>query len=242
MDAISGAGGAKPVVWPPTKGAGRVPAIADARRRAAAEETEERNRLLYVALTRARDRLYVCGYDGKSNRPTDCWYELIRTGLANRLVEARDAEGRPLFRLAEPQRAPPTERKGDPGLDAAPITPPEWTQRKAPREPALAIPIAPSRLAPLDIDADGEPLEPRIDMANRPTRTAAPGTAIGGENRFLRGTLTHALLQYLPTCDPSGWKSAATTFLEVRGGALPARVRASIIKETLALLNDPSFG
>jgi ATP-dependent helicase/nuclease subunit A len=240
-DAIGDAGGAKPVVWPPSKGASRVAAIARARDRAADEEAEERNRLLYVALTRARDRLYVCGYDGKNNRPADCWYELTRTGLADHLVEARDAEGRPVLRLAEPQTAPPTQRKGDPGLDTAPLAPPEWTQRRAPREPALAVPIAPSRLAPLDIDADGEPIEPRTATADGPPHISTTGTSIGTENRFLRGTLTHALLQYLPTHPQDGWKRAATAFLEVRGRALPARVRASIVQETLAVLNDPAF-
>ncbi|MFN3746196.1 MAG: double-strand break repair helicase AddA [Hyphomicrobiaceae bacterium] len=240
-DRISDAGGAKPVVWPAGKDASRVAVIASARNYAAAQEAEERNRLLYVALTRARDRLYVCGYDGKSRRPADCWYELIRAGLAGRLVEARDAEGRPLLRFAEPQTAPPAERRSDHGLDTAPQAPPEWAERPAPREPALAIPIAPSRLAPLDIDAEGEPIEPRAASADRPTRIVTNGTAADGDNRFLRGTLTHALLQYLPTCPQVGWKRAAAAFLEVRGHALPARVRASIAQETLAVLSDPTF-
>ncbi len=240
-DAIGNASGVHPIVWPPSKGAGRVAAIADARREATAAETEERNRLLYVALTRARDRLYVCGYDGKKTRPADCWYELIRTGLANELVAHKDAEGRPLHRLAEPQRVPPKVRKAAPDLDAAPETLPEWTQRRAPREPALAVPIAPSRLAPLDIDAEGEPTEPTVAAADRPARPAVRGTGIGGENRFLRGTLTHTLLQYLPTCPQADWKRAATAFLETRGSALPSRVRTSIVRETIAVLTDPGF-
>lgn len=240
-DESSVASGVRPVVWAPSKGTKRVTAIANARSRVSDEETEERNRLLYVALTRARDRLYVCGYDGKISRPPNCWYELVRTGLADRLVEARDAEGRPVFRLAEPQRVPPTVRKTDPGLDAAPVTPPAWAARRAPREPALAVPIAPSRLAPLDIDADGEPLEPAGAPADRPARRSAPGSSLGGENRFLRGTLTHALLQYLPTCPQEGWKRAATAFLEARGSVLPARMHGSIVRETLAVLTDPAF-
>ena len=240
-DAIGHANGVHAIVWPPSKGAGRVAAIADARREATAAETEERNRLLYVALTRARDRLYVCGYDGKKTRPADCWYELISTGLKDRLVAHKDSEGRSLHRLAELQRVPPKVRKGEAGHDAAPETPPEWTQRRAPREPALAVPIAPSRLAPLDIDAEGEPTEPAVAPPDRPARAAARGLSIGGENRFLRGTLTHTLLQYLPTCPQADWKRAATAFLDTRGSALPARVRTSIVRETIAVLTDPGF-
>ncbi len=240
-DAAGTAGDANPVVWPATKGAARVAAIANARAQAAAEEAEERNRLLYVALTRARDRLYVCGYDGKTNRPPDCWYELICTGLAGRLAEAEDERRRTVQRLTAPQTAPPGARKHDLSPDAAPAALPEWAHRKAPRELALAIPIAPSRLAPLDIDTDGEPIEPPAVSANRPARGTPPGAGLGGENRFLRGTLTHALLQYLPTCASNGWARAATAFLEARARALPQRVRSSIIKETIAVLKDPGF-
>ena len=45
-------------------------------------DTEERNRLLYVALTRARDRLYVAGFEGVQKPAADCWYNLIKEGLA----------------------------------------------------------------------------------------------------------------------------------------------------------------
>jgi ATP-dependent helicase/nuclease subunit A len=69
----------------------------------------------------------------------------------------------------------------------------------------------------------------------------AGSAAIGGVNRFLRGTLTHALLQYLPTCPADGWLLAASAFLDARGRALPASVRASIVQETLAVLHDPAF-
>jgi len=239
-DDASPAAGARPVVWP-MKGAGRVAAIADARAREAGEETAERNRLLYVALTRARDRLYVCGYDGKNARPPACWYELVTTGLTDHLVEAEDAKGLTVRRLAEPQCVAPKARKSDPGLDTAPAALPEWVNRRAPREPAPAVPIAPSRLAPLDIDAEGEPHEPTPPTDSRAPRAGRSSGAIGGENRFLRGTLTHALLQYLPTCPLEGRKRAAEAFLDVRAQALPPRVRASIVRETLAVLTDAAF-
>ncbi len=45
--------------------------------------TEERHRLLYVAMTRARDELYVCGIEPSSGREIkdDSWYQLIRTAF-----------------------------------------------------------------------------------------------------------------------------------------------------------------
>lgn len=44
-------------------------------------QLDEYRRLLYVAMTRAEDRLYVCGWH-RSKLPADeCWYSLIRAGL-----------------------------------------------------------------------------------------------------------------------------------------------------------------
>jgi len=43
---------------------------------------DENKRLLYVAMTRAEDRLYVCGWENKKSRKNDCWYDLIRSSFS----------------------------------------------------------------------------------------------------------------------------------------------------------------
>ena len=48
------------------RGASKSEPVEVARAREKAERQEEHNRLLYVAMTRARDRLYVSGFEGKS--------------------------------------------------------------------------------------------------------------------------------------------------------------------------------
>ena len=72
------AGGA--VIW-----AGRkeddVPSVAAARDAAKSEAENEYRRLLYVAMTRAADRLIICGADGRTKRPERCWYDLVRGPL-----------------------------------------------------------------------------------------------------------------------------------------------------------------
>ena len=51
-------------------------------------DREEYHRLLYVAMTRARDRLYVCGWQGQKEKPEgESWYELINDGLGGLLAE-----------------------------------------------------------------------------------------------------------------------------------------------------------
>ena len=43
---------------------------------------EEHNRLLYVALTRAEDRLVICGWQTRRGLPDPCWYNLVASGFA----------------------------------------------------------------------------------------------------------------------------------------------------------------
>ena len=78
------ANGGKVVVWAGRK-ADDPPCVANARN-AMLEETEhEYRRLLYVAMTRAADRLIVAGcMPGNRNSVRESsWYDLIKRGLAN---------------------------------------------------------------------------------------------------------------------------------------------------------------
>ncbi|HJD56231.1 MAG TPA: UvrD-helicase domain-containing protein [Rickettsia endosymbiont of Pyrocoelia pectoralis] len=40
------------------------------------KDLQEYTRLLYVAMTRAKDHLIICGFSNKSNIPENCWYNL----------------------------------------------------------------------------------------------------------------------------------------------------------------------
>ncbi|ABV75405.1 ATP-dependent helicase [Rickettsia akari str. Hartford] len=42
------------------------------------QDLQEYIRLLYVAMTRAKDRLIICGFSNKSNTPENCWYEIVK--------------------------------------------------------------------------------------------------------------------------------------------------------------------
>ena len=48
-------------------------AVAAARSKAHEAEAGEHRRLLYVAMTRAAQRLIVAGYQTTKSRPSDCW-------------------------------------------------------------------------------------------------------------------------------------------------------------------------
>jgi ATP-dependent helicase/nuclease subunit A len=229
-----------PFVWS-VKGTGSIAALAAAKRQRNDLDAQERHRLLYVAMTRARDRLYVAGFEGRRGRAPGCWYELIAESLRETCAEVTGPEGARMLRSSEAQSVPPLTPKHTVADETAAEPLPDWAQRSAPREPALTIPLAPSRLEAYAPDEAGEPLPSpeRIHAGDEPP-VLAPGAAMS-EGRFLRGTLTHALLQYLPTLPAAGWAAAAKGFLEQRGGALEARARTAIVNETLAILTDPAF-
>jgi len=234
------AGMPAPFVWP-VKDTGSLGRIVDARGTLRQREREERNRLLYVAMTRARDRLYVAGFEGKNGIEPGSWYELIRSGLDGVLEGITDREGRSLLRLAAPQTAPPEQPRSAPSDRLVAAEPPAWSTAPAPREPQLSIPLAPSRLAPYDHDDQGEPLaapQP-LDLRAEPGAVSPSGLADTG--RFLRGTLTHALLEHLPSFEKGTWAKAAKAFLAERGRGLPERTLRSIAREVQAVLADPAF-
>lgn len=53
---------------------------------------QEYLRLLYVGMTRAEDHLVICGYQGNSKIPENCWYELIRESLQE--IGSLDRDGK----------------------------------------------------------------------------------------------------------------------------------------------------
>ena len=63
------------VIWAGRQRRRRGAGCCTARQKALAEAEHEYRRLLYVAMTRAAERLIICGADGERARPKGCWYE-----------------------------------------------------------------------------------------------------------------------------------------------------------------------
>jgi ATP-dependent helicase/nuclease subunit A len=192
---------------------------------------EEERRLLYVALTRAEDRLYIAGWRGERQPAEGSWYQMIRDGLAE-LAGPFAFDSRPELgeagwtgeglALAEPQSAAAEpdagRRRGTlPAMGA--IAP--WLGLPPPPEPLPLRPLAPSRLAE----------EPAV---------LAP-LAGADDGRFRRGRLIHRLLQTLPDLAPEERPAATRRFLASRAGDLSEALRAAIAAETLRLLGHPDF-
>lgn len=108
----------------------------------------ERLRLLYVALTRARDRLIVCGHangSGEGAPRPESWHTRVGEALAElgRSIETPFGEGR---RLGAPLRATAPET-----VLAREVSAPDWARTQAPAEEGT--PMRPVRKRRPSIDA-----------------------------------------------------------------------------------------
>jgi ATP-dependent helicase/nuclease subunit A len=232
MDALQWVEGGLPL-WLVAGAHATVPLAAQARGDAERRRDQEYRRLLYVAMTRAADRLYVCGW--RPNRPVSgsCWYELVRQGLAGAAaVRAEPMDFRGIASAAgwageglvleTPQRV---EGKAD-GVEierAALREPlPAWAQVHPPPEPLPPRPLAPSRPAAI---------EPGVRSPLGDDQGAA----------FQRGRLIHRLLQSLPDLPAERRAAAAERFLGLPVHGLAPEARAAIAAETLAVLEEPEF-
>jgi ATP-dependent helicase/nuclease subunit A len=110
----------------------------------------------------------------------------------------------------------------------------------------LTEPLAPSRLAPLEAAAGQEKTTQHRPLKKRRERPAEPPmlspTQLADDSRFLRGNLTHALLEHLPQVPQLAWARAADAFLARHGTRLSAANRIDIARETLAILEHPVLG
>ena len=129
-------------VWAGPK-ANDVAAVAAARERVRRENEDEYRRLLYVAMTRAIDRLIVCGAEGERSPPDGCWWNLVSAALRPVSVEepADDGDGTVWRYRPTPLRdaARGIVACGRSTAGAAPMARPEGSQRADRGAAALAL-------------------------------------------------------------------------------------------------------
>jgi ATP-dependent helicase/nuclease subunit A len=180
------------------------------------------------------------GFENKKGRTAGCWYDVVTSALLPAMAETTSVNGEKIWRMETPQTAEPKESGSGKARASAAMRPPTFASQRAPAEPRLSVPLAPSRLEPYGPDAEGEPL-PRPKPVPGATHDNPSPLAAGGANRFLRGTITHALLQHLPSVAENEREAVASAFADRRGAALPVHVRRGIVTETMAVLGDARF-
>ena len=81
----------------------------------------ERNRLLYVAMTRACDELYICGWKTERNISDECWYRTIENALGPRDENDQIRFGAPYTFREYQSEVSPKERFSEEWLTEIPV-------------------------------------------------------------------------------------------------------------------------
>jgi ATP-dependent helicase/nuclease subunit A len=186
-------------------------------------DLEEHWRLLYVALTRAADRLIISGVrpkekkDGSDPRPANSWHRIVEQAL----ISANAEPGAEHVALRYASGSAARARKAREKVQLAPVTVPEWAKCPAPPEARPPRPLAPSAIA-----ADDESAPPPSDAM----RAAA-----------LRGTWIHQLLERLPAVEADSRPDAALRRLERSAGVSDAAVGDEIVAQVCGIIAEPRF-
>jgi len=178
---------------------------------------DEYRRLLYVALTRAEDRLYVCGYKGKNAVKDESWYEICRRNFSKIGDELEDG----MICYQTSQEAAPKEAK-ESSLQSHDLPDFSWINLPAAEEDILAKPYTPSK-----------PDEEEPSVVSPIFKEDV--------NRYRRGNVIHKLLQFLPDVRTANKEQVIREFLAVQAPEFGFEETERVVREVLLLVEDVRF-
>ncbi len=198
-------------------------ATGEARAALLARARQEHNRLLYVAMTRAADRLIVAPFRGHERESEAAWCRMVRAGLEAALGTGQALElpygPATLWQDGvETQHRPPET----PSPIAMTKPEPDWLRSPVPPEPEIPV-LNPSGALQA---ADG-------------TRVPPPRLADAQARR--RGILIHSLLQHLPRVEPGRREAAGLAFVRARAPGLPRPATSGIVRSVMRIIDDPDL-
>ncbi|MBZ6077503.1 double-strand break repair helicase AddA [Microvirga puerhi] len=211
-------------VWAPARNSD-CKATGAARDALRAKGLEEHNRLLYVAMTRAKDRLVIAPYQtSHKDSPQEAWCEMVRRGWlsAHHGKELPAAPFEPLILWQDGAAGAARDRDEAAALVSAEL--PDWLLRIADPEPEPLPPIRPSSA---------------LGAADRMTR---PGDGPYAPEARLRGTLIHTLLERLPALPQNHRETMARAYVKARAPRLPEDLREAIVVQALGVLDHAAIG
>ncbi|MEJ6784131.1 double-strand break repair helicase AddA [Aminobacter sp. Piv2-1] len=199
---------------------------------------DEYRRLLYVGMTRAEDRLIVCGYHGKRAPGGNTWHSIVTRALSS--APESELRAHPVvadlgvhrFRVTPLSGAAEVAPEPEAAEIAAPAPLPETLFDCPPPFEDLPRPLSPSGASAL-IDETQEAVisgrSPVLDAEVEPAFAIARGSAL------------HRLLQMLPRLDPDQRRAAAERYLARVGRHWDYAQRASALASVLSVLDDERF-
>jgi ATP-dependent helicase/nuclease subunit A len=190
-----------------------------ARQEGQLDRMREYRRLLYVALTRPRDQLYVCGYEQKVSGTQASWYRLVAEAMRRRNAqEVEDEDGARVLRLGDvPVRETPKGASLEPGPAELTAALPDWV------------------LEPAAEEREDETITPSRHVARQLGLQYSSGERTEAMDR---GTAVHKVLDAIAHARPEKWSSIATEL--ARELVAPLDVQA-VVAEALRVRREPDF-
>ena len=189
---------------------------------------QEYRRLLYVAMSRAQDHLYICGWSNHHSIPSNCWYKLVQNGMSSIGEKIVDAH---LSGTEEPSDSTIVRVKMEPpksvgfkvNSNTTPLECPleNWAKTVAPEEIIIPQAVTPSTIVP-----SSNTISP-LNIDDMPSKQ--------------KGVVIHSLLQTLPELPGQTREMAARKYLSQKRHKLNSRLQTKILKETMDVLNHPEF-
>jgi ATP-dependent helicase/nuclease subunit A len=193
--------------------------VADAAAALQAAQMGERQRLLYVAMTRAQVWLWVCACRQPDKRG-ESWHAQVAAGLrALGPEEMTMPTGRGLRHATGDWTAPTlaSPPKASPEVDALPV----WALRDPPAPPAPPVRLSPSGLGGVK---------------------ALPGDAGTDEDAALRwGRQIHLLLEHLPEYPEASWPRLVDGLLAMGGEPAGPPETEALLAEATRVLTNPAL-
>ncbi len=203
------------LVWGPGEKYRIGPLIKPKEKALHAQEDEYR-RLLYVALTRAEERLTICGANTKEKIPDDCWYGFAQTALIPLCAEEHGENGniaRWIMRTGETAVRPAQNKLSE--------FPP------AREQPAWLIVPPKSALPPLILNPS---------LGDNFFEHEIQG-GISPEQARERGILLHRLLEHLPRFPAEERLKRAKNFLKSQAAHFPESEQEALAIEAANVLS-----
>jgi ATP-dependent helicase/nuclease subunit A len=213
------------LLWSPRKEL-TTPLYAELQQAAQARQAEEYRRLLYVAMTRAEDRLYICGHYATKKPSEDCWYNLVANNFPAASTQhdfIMQDETLALWRFDYAQTLAHEKDKSLPEQTAVTLEPlPPWAFHVAGDEPSPPVPLSPSR---------PQEDEPTVRSPLNP-ESMSP---------FKRGNIVHHLLEILPALPLPSREKALARYLARPALELSIHDQKIFAAEILTVLHHPEF-
>ncbi len=204
--------------------ADRIGPLAEAHDAAREADMQEHWRLLYVAMTRAAERLYIGGTLGKKAKapPSESWYAAIERSFDALGCDWIEGGEGPCRRFGA--GAVPGPKADVPVADTGTLPPsiPDWALTPAAPEQRPPTPLAPSSLG-------------KDDVASPPI--AGPDMARAAE----RGLIMHSLFERLPALPSDQRREAARRWLARQHGIADADEADAIIDPVCTVIDHPDW-